>query len=935
MHRLTLPATLLLCLTCRTAVSQEEAKVPKIGVALLHIHNDDNQAVQARDALVKVLNQHKPDKTLNVVMQAFGLDSLPGKRAMDEARSHGYEFVLYVRVQALQKSRDSVTNSSGVCQNLEADTALLEYELRRVADSANLALGTARSRESDSGQDAILDAIVRIPNKVAADLKNVDAEDARVKNASPAATISSSETIQVEPSSLSGEQVGENSCAWLPKNIPHSEALLGVCEYSASEREKIPNFVCREETSRYLGHHRVPADLVTATIRYVDGEESYTDLKRNGRPVPGAMWNTAGMWSSGQFHGNLRAIFTFGNQAVFAFDREDKIGTRSVLVFTYHISKQNEPLWELRAEDQLAAPPFQGELWVDTQTGNVLRFRTAAGELPAKFPLRSAEILTDYDNIAFPDGTRFLLPVKAEISTRYRDADLIRNVVEFRGCHKFRATARMITEAADAGGISQLSAGERSAELALEIEENEKIYTILREEAITEDAARLELEQQQNLRSATGAAFFRLAQLSKQREQLLAANPKNLRPVSASELVTNADGTTTFRVNVKLVPVSIVVRDSKGRALGKFNKQDFQLFDNRKPQEITTFLVQGSATNDSDSGSSEAGVKPVTPNHVAYVFDDLHTVPSDLAKAKAAAERHLSRLQTGDRVALFTTSGDVVQDFTADPDKLRTALRKVKSHASATPADCPPMSYFTADLIVQGDQNATELALQDAGDCLFPDSGTVNPAIRGAQMQQANERQKAATTVRAKAGEVVSMGKMESDRTLGILFDAFNRTLRVSGKRTIVLLSPGFLTLVRNQQQGVMYLIERALQSEVVISSIDVRGLAGTGQARLGTSQMNSPPEISTLESQGDTAASGVMADLAYGTGGMFFHNNNDLDRALRQTTETPQYIYVLGFSPQKLDGKFHKLQIKVSGGEKLTLQARAGYYALRPASTQ
>jgi hypothetical protein len=44
-----------------------------------------------------------------------------------------------------------------------------------------------------------------------------------------------------------------------------------------------------------------------------------------------------------------------------------------------------------------------------------------------------------------------------------------------------------------------------------------------------------------------------------------------------------------------------------------------------------------------------------------------------------------------------------------------------------------------------------------------------------------------------------------------------------------------------------------------------------------------------------------------------------------------PEYIYVLGFSPQKLDGKFHKLKVTVKGPQKLTVQARPGYYALKP----
>ena len=52
-----------------------------------------------------------------------------------------------------------------------------------------------------------------------------------------------------------------------------------------------------------------------------------------------------------------------------------------------------------------------------------------------------------------------------------------------------------------------------------------------------------------------------------------------------------------------------------------------------------------------------------------------------------------------------------------------------------------------------------------------------------------------------------------------------------------------------------------------------------------------------------------------------------------RRTADPPEYIYVLGFSPQKLDGKFHKLKVTFSGPEKLTLQAREGYYALKPGS--
>jgi len=52
------------------------------------------------------------------------------------------------------------------------------------------------------------------------------------------------------------------------------------------------------------------------------------------------------------------------------------------------------------------------------------------------------------------------------------------------------------------------------------------------------------------------------------------------------------DEATTFKVNVKLVVVRVVVRDAQGHALGNLTKDDFQVFDKGKPQVITQFEVE-------------------------------------------------------------------------------------------------------------------------------------------------------------------------------------------------------------------------------------------------------------------------------------------------------------------------------------------------------
>ncbi len=73
-----------------------------------------------------------------------------------------------------------------------------------------------------------------------------------------------------------------------------------------------------------------------------------------------------------------------------------------------------------------------------------------------------------------------------------------------------------------------------------------------------------------------------------------------------------------------------------------------------------------------------------------------------------------------------------------------------------------------------------------------------------------------------------------------------------------------------------------------------------------------------------------VLAELAGGTGGTYFHNNNDLGLGFRRLASPPEFVYILGFSPreEKLDGSYHVLRVTLRNSKDLTLQARQGYYA-------
>jgi VWFA-related protein len=84
------------------------------------------------------------------------------------------------------------------------------------------------------------------------------------------------------------------------------------------------------------------------------------------------------------------------------------------------------------------------------------------------------------------------------------------------------------------------------------------------------------------------------------------------------------------------------------------------------------------------------------------------------------------------------------------------------------------------------------------------------------------------------------------------------------------------------------------------------------------------------LQEEAAHAKSGVMADLAAGTGGFFFQNNNDLNRGFHLTAALRETAYVLGFTPssRQLDGRFHTLKVTLAAQGKFTVQARRGYFA-------
>src|ERR1039457_7004519 len=63
--------------------------------------------------------------------------------------------------------------------------------------------------------------------------------------------------------------------------------------------------------------------------------------------------------------------------------------------------------------------------------------------------------------------------------------------------------------------------------------------------------------------------------------------------------VTTREAPVTFKSRVDLVTVPVVVRDSKRRAVGDLDKEDFQLLDGGKPQIVSRFSIEKPALKES------------------------------------------------------------------------------------------------------------------------------------------------------------------------------------------------------------------------------------------------------------------------------------------------------------------------------------------------
>jgi VWFA-related protein len=433
----------------------------------------------------------------------------------------------------------------------------------------------------------------------------------------------------------------------------------------------------------------------------------------------------------------------------------------------------------------------------------------------------------------------------------------------------------------------------------------------------------------------------------------------------ASSFQQSSDGSTapTIRANVRQVLVPIVVTDKHGRPVSGLKQADFLVSEDDVPQRIVAFRKTYDALLDMPnvpavSSTETKGSKGVMARQVGQdsptrtylvCVDTLHSSFGNVVQARHALTKFFQNEHDGKAQYALMNLGrqiEVIQDSTRDPSLVLSALGSKRFESSILDSEASGIAFEAENLrrmLKNYDPQACSNvpAVRDRG--TIPDNC---PEIkRRVEMFIAARAERTAiltnTFIQELKNIIGVMAGMPTERTLILISDGFNL---VPGRELYGIASAYFPEVAqfrfseRDTQVQLDDVLRLAQKNNVIVYGLDSRGVyspASTGlgdAASEGYGKWNQSRILTQMMSNEDTIAGengSAMAQLARATGGMYFHDNNDLLGAIRRAFDDERERYVIAYSPSNgwMDGKYRRITVAVKNTN-LKVHAKAGYWA-------
>jgi VWFA-related protein len=397
----------------------------------------------------------------------------------------------------------------------------------------------------------------------------------------------------------------------------------------------------------------------------------------------------------------------------------------------------------------------------------------------------------------------------------------------------------------------------------------------------------------------------------------------------------------TFKLPVNLIVVNASVIDKDGNPVRDLVQSDFKIFEDGKLQPIQTFALEsygpaqpeGSALSASASVSGNATLLPreTRPRMISILIDDVTASSWEyFPMIIGAVTKYIEEdVLAEDQVAISAASGRAQFPFSSDKQVLlneaKTVLGKLNMNRLMK-EDCPALTDLQAKRIAEGYADDPTLddfrvALEEAMLCLSLDPKD----DRNLPIAQSH--------VRSAAFRQTQEAEYRSSTLLHTLRTHLRSLRHFDAAKSLILFSDGFLSEgISHMSYGIQDVVDQALASGVVLNTVDVRGLYTSippaSERTLSTSSSASAHK-QTLYMDDMSAQEAPLAQMANETGGLFFHNSNDMYAGIRKIAHRHSTYYVLTYAmpSQKSDGRYHKIKLEISRPG-LELSYRKGYYA-------
>jgi VWFA-related protein len=430
-----------------------------------------------------------------------------------------------------------------------------------------------------------------------------------------------------------------------------------------------------------------------------------------------------------------------------------------------------------------------------------------------------------------------------------------------------------------------------------------------------------------------------------------------------------------IKVKTELMEVRTVVADKKGGIIENLKKEDFELLENDKPQDISFFSVsrvesrqppkEAAAVNPAKRALERLGEPPL--RSTLLFVDTLHLTFASLNAVKDALRRYVNETLTDqDAVALVTTSSTlgIAQLFTRDRQLLLYGIEQIRVGPVAN------KSLFTPTLagrVLKEDndfgagsvwkETITDAKGQKQQVTVQADTLARGDAIRLAVdiVRKENNVYCPCSVVRTyarnRALQVLADATYSRKTTLAILKAFAEKMIDLPGKRMIVVFSDGFTLLDSGgdlHTEELESAVSRATRSGVVIYSIDAKGLQGPptidasrntspnsyscpGEEYSGADTACLPPNTESLTSTvhiSEREETISLYTMAEETGGKLFENSNNINEAMGRAFDANRYYYVLSYYLQPgIDmRKFRSLKVRVRNHPEYTVRTARGF---------